>query len=660
MKKKVLSMIVLLVLAVTTYFLPINTVKAEINNGDYSIEYLLKNYSVITMGKKTVRYPTTSYYSFSQDLKNGGINNSSVEGAVLVKGDYTSNIPVSFGSQAGNVKSFIKGNKGSNVTANSQMESASNSVDFDKMYLNISRVSKRLVEKANHFINDYKLEVSSPGVYTITNTAMSVSYSSSYSNKLLIKNYDNSKYYVFNFMDEYAEFVPDIVIMQSGSPTSVKLSEFISSGGNYSGNIILNYPNAKLLFTQQVTRGGPPSSGALAGNIIAPDADVYNVYNGSMNDYYGSIFANSLVGINYNNYNSNIKKTNFTITSKIADDAVSYIEEPVDYSDDYYSGDYSIREMLQNYSLVTLGHKAIDSRSKLLELGSKPGSVRLLHITGQALIAGDLYSRVTQRQENGNTYMDFERTAFDLESNEKTTSFVKGNVFVNTGSYGGTISVIQPSDNMANDNYYYYNRKNALFIGNSNTSGGYVSPNAASGLADNYINFDRLYNNIVSEQKKIYEGEKVVANNGVANIEIGGNYVIEDINDINEIVFDNFLNNKNMITVITVKNSDNINFPLISKDSGEYKGIPTNDYFGKEHATHSYEQRMFVYSDSYYGNIVWNVPNAKYIKLKENAPFAGHLIAPNADVETPELHFAGCFIVIVFMVLEIQRRISIH
>jgi len=137
MKKKVLSMIVLLVLAVTTYFLPINTVKAEINNGDYSIEYLLKNYSVITMGKKTVRYPTTSYYSFSQDLKNGGINNSSVEGAVLVKGDYTSNIPVSFGRQAGNVKSFIKGNKGSNVTANSQMESASNSVDFDKMYLNI-------------------------------------------------------------------------------------------------------------------------------------------------------------------------------------------------------------------------------------------------------------------------------------------------------------------------------------------------------------------------------------------------------------------------------------------------------------------------------------------------------------------------------------------
>ena len=42
---------------------------------------------------------------------------------------------------------------------------------------------------------------------------------------------------------------------------------------------------------------------------------------------------------------------------------------------------------------------------------------------------------------------------------------------------------------------------------------------------------------------------------------------------------------------------------------------------------------------------IFNVPNATYIKLKENAPFAGHLVAPKADVETPELHFAGAFIV---------------
>ena len=57
------------------------------------------------------------------------------------------------------------------------------------------------------------------------------------------------------------------------------------------------------------------------------------------------------------------------------------------------------------------------------------------------------------------------------------------------------------------------------------------------------------------------------------------------------------------------------------------------------------KNKVYISEDSYHGNIIRNVPNATYIKLKENAPFAGHLIAPNADVDTPELHFAGCFIV---------------
>ena len=49
--------------------------------------------------------------------------------------------------------------------------------------------------------------------------------------------------------------------------------------------------------------------------------------------------------------------------------------------------------------------------------------------------------------------------------------------------------------------------------------------------------------------------------------------------------------------------------------------------------------------DEYHGNIIFNVPNANYIKLAPNAPFAGHLIAPNADVETEETQLAGCMIV---------------
>ena len=48
--------------------------------------------------------------------------------------------------------------------------------------------------------------------------------------------------------------------------------------------------------------------------------------------------------------------------------------------------------------------------------------------------------------------------------------------------------------------------------------------------------------------------------------------------------------------------------------------------------------------DKYYGNIIWNIPNATYIELP-SAPFIGHLVAPNADLYGPELHYAGTFLV---------------
>ena len=166
-------------------------------------------------------------------------------------------------------------------------------------------------------------------------------------------------------------------------------------------------------------------------------------------------------------------------------------------------------------------------------------------------------------------------------------------------------------------------------------------------IAADFINFDRLYDNITMQQNAIEEGQKIDEDDGVAHIEIGSNYVIEDINQVNEIVFDNFEKNKDKLTIITIKNNGNINFPKMSyqvKNSTNNTLLITNDYYGKEEATYEYELNTFK-QDDYYGNIIWNVPNATYITLAENAPFAGHLVAPNADVETPELHFAGCFIV---------------
>ncbi len=214
------------------------------------------------------------------------------------------------------------------------------------------------------------------------------------------------------------------------------------------------------------------------------------------------------------------------------------------------------------------------------------------------------------------------------------------------------ISVIQPWDSMSSDTIQYFGQKNNLFIESPEEpflQYEYLIGSAGDGNYSreviNYLNFDRLYNNVVAEQKEIAEGKTLkVGEDGTVHIPIGGSYTIEDISKVKEIIFDNFDKEKDELTIVTVKNSGDINFPLISKDTGAYKGIVTNDYYGKEQATHLYEQDTFI-QDSYHGNIVWNVPNATYIKLKENAPFAGHLIAPKADVDTPETHFAGCFIV---------------
>ena len=320
-----------------------------------------------------------------------------------------------------------------------------------------------------------------------------------------------------------------------------------------------------------------------------------------------------------------------------------------------FDGEYSVEYLLRNYNLVTLGHKQLDSKSNLLQFGNTPGSVRLFHITGPALINGDLYGKVYDGvgDDYYYNYSKFDRTSFDMECNEACESYIKGNVAQVTTSVSNSNSfatfansVIQPWDNMTYDNKRYFNKKNLLFVGSnvSSYSSYYGQGNLSAKNISNYINFDRLYNNVVAEQKGIDEGIKVNPSNRVAHIKIGGNYVIDNINDINKIVFDNFDDNKKMITVITIKNSGDINFPELNRDTGDYKGIVTNDYFGKEQATHLYEQDTFT-QDTYFGNIVWNIPNATYIKLKENAPFAGHLIAPNADVETPEIHFAGCFIV---------------
>ena len=668
MRKKALILITILCIGL----LPRITL-AETYDGEYSLEYLLRNYGIVTLGQKDLKIETNNPtigninkgdVTFNKYEQESIPKTDTVEGAVLINGNISSNKNVILGSDAGTVKSFIKGTKENNITVSSDLVTDQNYIDFGKMYQNVMNDSMALIDNTEYHINKPKLEVSKPGIYTIHNIANSVYYADYRvkPNTILIKNYNKNDIYVFNYYNQIIgiDSLPNMEIMEEGSPSTVSLFEYIESG-NYTGNIIFNFPYATVInigrnYDKYYGNFGYTEESVFIGNIVAPKAIVMvggNGYHGDSNNgysyYYSSIIANAITVLPYwgdFTYNMNdfkFKKSNYKSSKKIIkeNNDTKYIKETKDYADDYYDRDYSISDLLTNYSLITLGKKQIDSKCKLLEFGNTPGSIKLFHITGQALISGDVYGKVYENEPDSyyGNLPKYDRTAFDLESNEVTESYIRGNIINNNWR---VITVIQPWDNMVNDNKRYEYQKNNLMVGGALGNGG--GPGNFTGFITNYINFDRLYSNIISEQSKIEEGTSITPSKGKAHIRVGGSYVIDDINDIDEIIFDNFDDNKKYITVITIKNSGDINFPLISKDTGSYKGIVTNDYFGKEQATHLYEQDTFT-EDTYFGNIVWNIPNATYIKLKEGAPFAGHLIAPNADVETPETHFAGCFIV---------------
>ena len=52
MKDKKIFSLLLIVIGITLYFMPSYVVKAETYNGEYSIDYLLRNYTIVTLGQK--------------------------------------------------------------------------------------------------------------------------------------------------------------------------------------------------------------------------------------------------------------------------------------------------------------------------------------------------------------------------------------------------------------------------------------------------------------------------------------------------------------------------------------------------------------------------------------------------------------------------------
>lgn len=589
----------ILVFAIGLILASSNTVFASSN--EYSIDYLLEHYTAVTFGANE-NSTLSEYNQKIAGTNKGDIKNLTIQGDVLARGQYA--------------------NK---VNANA---------DFDAMYAQVINESNKLVENAdkdynncNYYYSDPSTYITSPGIYNMKNNCR---YNAQISKNqdgsdtkeipgstIYIRNYQPDKLYIFNFLDTIVD--SNIYIMlDDGQYNSYPLDRYIANGGNYTGNIIFNYPNARFVKVEFQN-----------GTILAPKADVYinTEYTYMYGDYQlkliGGIYANSITAVGQVRTLEKAIKTNSAKISK--DLGKDYKVEVKDFTDDAYYGDYSIASMLKNYSIVSLGHNNYQPNAKLASYGAQKGSVNVFHIAGPFLIRGDL-GLPDYRYQSSNIYSHGIRT--DMEMNEVNEANINGNIRSNDQLYRswGLYGNFRPSRNeiYLKSNQYYQNE----LIGIQTTS--------------NFMNYDRLYENIVKQQQRIPEGEVVTAENGILHLKTGGTYTIEDVSNIEEIIYDDFESNKDKLTIITIKDSGSINLPIFTKDK-EFKYTETNDYYGKKVATHEYEINGLL-PDDYHGNIVINIPNANFIKLGQDAPLAAHLIAPNADVETEETQIAGCVI----------------
>ena len=318
-----------------------------------------------------------------------------------------------------------------------------------------------------------------------------------------------------------------------------------------------------------------------------------------------------------------------------------------DYPDDIYDGDYSIKDMLRNYSVVTFGQKDYDAHATILR-GNAPGSLQIFHIIGNFIVKGDLVLTFNNNSSNNEYSVSFfcNKESSNYDYCKRTIrngdpSFTKKSLDDNKLSYFEGTAVIKFNSCPYNYNYSETTLHTDEVYSPTETPycivGKPVLP--ASGK---YINIERLYTSIIEEQNKIKKGRLVSVSNKTAHIEIGGEYYIDDINKIDNIILDNINDNGDKPTVITI-NNNSIFFPKIyDNELGEDNLIPTNDFIDSKKPNNSYPGNYVL--NKYKGNIIWNIPNATYIKLP-SAPFIGHIIAPNADIEGPELHYAGAFLV---------------
>lgn len=293
------------------------------------------------------------------------------------------------------------------------------------------------------------------------------------------------------------------------------------------------------------------------------------------------------------------------------------------YPDDIYDGNYSLEEMLKNYSVITFGKKEVDSQFQQ-QTGLSKGDVNLFHINSQFLINGKLTNN------NDDIRVDFRNGKNSLKSYVNNTD---RNLYCGNGSLDSC------------------NKDSTLY---STTQFNYADK---STIVGNYMNFDRLYEKIVDSQSRIPKG-KALPNIYADNIFILDNYLNDydnniasyyidkhhfENNTLNIIQLMNYQDMKDKLIIITIDAPGTIIFPrlIYYYNLDVSTGVMTNDYYGMERPNNDYAN--FFVPELYNGNIIWNIPNATRIELPSWA-LVGHVIAPNADIISPENQFAGAMI----------------
>ena len=91
MKDKKIISLLLIIIGISLYFMPNYVVEAETYNGEYSIDYLLRNYSIVTLGQKERKMNFDGYSNLKKgDFLFTSFNDANIEGALLINGDFKS------------------------------------------------------------------------------------------------------------------------------------------------------------------------------------------------------------------------------------------------------------------------------------------------------------------------------------------------------------------------------------------------------------------------------------------------------------------------------------------------------------------------------------------------------------------------------------------